>query len=80
MARAVMPENLINQYFKDKLDNMDSNFVAKCVVSVTKANVEELVVENTPFGDEAISTTNPKDTEHVMPEEDDAPTTEQSNE
>ena len=72
--RGVLLEYLSNPEFKEKLANMDATIVAKCSNLETKANVEEFVVGNIPFGDESLSTTNHKDPEHVMPEQDDAPT------
>ena len=72
-------EELINPYFKEKLSMLEATIVSKCGYLVTQANVEVFVVGNIPFGGEAISTTKSKDTEHAMPYQDYAPTSDQSN-
>ena len=59
---------------------MDATVVAKFGNPVTQADVEESIVENTPFVDEAVYTTKPRDPEHVIIEQDDAPPPENSNE
>ena len=41
----------------------------------TQSNVEEFVVENIHFGDEALSKINPKYLDHTMPDQDYAPKT-----
>ena len=46
---------------------MDATIVSKCGGPVTQAEVEYFVVENIPFGDEAVSITKPKDLEHGIP-------------
>ena len=45
---------------------------------VTQANVEEFFIENITFGGEAVSKNNPKYTDNAIPDQDYAPTTEQS--
>ena len=59
---------------------MDATIVAKCGYLVTQADVEECFVENIPFVDEAVSSTNPKEPERIMPYQDGVPTPEKSDE
>ena len=60
------------------MSNLDATIVVNSGDLVTQDNVEVFIVEKIPFGDEAVFTTNPKDPEHVMPDQDDAPTPYQS--
>ena len=59
---------------------MGAIIVAKCGNPVTQADVEEFIVENIPLGDEAVSTTKPKDLEHVILDQYNAPTPNHSDE
>ena len=73
----VLTEDLSTPMFKEKLKNLDATIVAKCVDPVTQADIEWFVMENTPFGYEDVSTTNTKDPEHAIPDQDDVTTPEQ---
>ena len=48
--------------------------VSKCGEPVTQAGVEEFVVEDIPFGYDAVSATKTKDPYNTMTYQDDAPT------
>ena len=73
-VRLVLTEELRSLESKYKLENLDATIFAKFVDPVTQADVEESVVGNIHFGDEAISTTKHKDPEHAISYQDDAPT------
>ena len=40
----VLPEEIINHHFKEKLENMDATIFEKCGNPVTQADDEEFVV------------------------------------
>ena len=72
-VRGVLPKEPSNPEFKYKFTNLDATIIAKCGDPVTQANTEEFIVDNIPIWDEAVSTTKPKDMEHVILEQDYAP-------
>ena len=59
--RGFLPEYLNKPHLKYKLTYLDATMITKYDTLVTHADDEEFVVENIYFGDEAVSTTKPKD-------------------
>ena len=67
--RSVLSEELSTPEFKEKLSKIDATIVARCGNPVTEAKVE-CIMDNIPFGNEAVSTTRPKYPEHIIPDQD----------
>ena len=76
---AFLPEELITPELKENLEKLDATIVEKCDNSITQAGIEEFVMENIHFGNEAILMTNSKYPEHAMPQRYDALTREKPN-